>query len=61
MIKLNERIKLGSANDVFTSGCLQPGKNPEHAPTVDLHSGINLEDIIMLRKRRLVYDKKEFC
>ena len=52
MIPLIEKIKSGIVSGALIFGDLQPGKNPEHAPTVDLRFGVNLENIIMLKKRR---------
>jgi len=51
MVKSNERIKLGFANGVLISGDLDLDRNPEHAPIAVLPSGINLEDIIILKIR----------
>jgi len=52
MIELIEKIKSGIANSVLISGDLQLERGPENAPSVDLHSGINRDDTIMLKKRR---------
>jgi hypothetical protein len=52
MIKLSEKIKSGIAKDAPIFGNPGPGKNLEDVPIVVLSFGINLEDTIMLKKRR---------
>ena len=52
MIASKEKIKSGIVKDAPIFGNLDPGKNLEHAPIADLHSGSSLEDTIMLKKRR---------
>ena len=50
MISSTEKIKSGIVKDAPIFENLNPGKNREHASTLDLHSWINLEDTIMLKK-----------
>ena len=56
MIELIEKIKSGIANSVLISGDIQLERGPENAPSVDLHSGINLGDIIMLKKEKETHE-----